>query len=78
MSIVGLFLNESCLKEDSTISLHCETRGFPRPRIKFLRDETEIVPGTDFYTPENFDQASSTPLSYSTPATYTTSDIHYT
>ena len=60
MLITYLSLNETCLKEGSTVSLHCNTRGFPRPRIEFQQDGIEIIPGAEWYSNvlmEHFDQA---------------------
>jgi hypothetical protein len=35
VSAIGLSLNDTCLLEGSTVSLECEIRGFPRPRVDF-------------------------------------------
>ena len=61
MSIVSLNLSEACLKQDSNVSLHCYTHGFPRPTIQFLLDNAPITPGAgafENYVQEYFDQVS--------------------
>lgn len=60
VSIIRLSLNETCLKEGSTVSLHCDTRGFPRPRIEFRQDGIEIITGAEPHSNvlmEYYDQA---------------------
>ena len=61
VSIVSLNLSEACLKQDSNVSLHCYTHGYPRPNIQFLLDNTPITPGVgvfENFVRENFDQVS--------------------
>ena len=52
-------LNDTCLKEHSTVSLRCWIRGFPRPTISFQRNDEPIFPGSpgfDNYELESYDQ----------------------
>ena len=44
MSITSLILNETCLKEGSTVALRCNVLGFPRPMIQFRVNDTLITP----------------------------------
>ena len=44
VSITGLSLNETCLKEGSSISIRCNIRGFPRPTIEFHKNGDKITP----------------------------------
>ena len=41
--ILGLSLNETCLKEGSDISIRCNIKGFPRPNIEFRKNDAEIA-----------------------------------
>ena len=50
VSIIGLSLNETCLKEDSSISIQCNIRGFPRPRIEFHKNGDEITPEVGMFS----------------------------
>lgn len=45
--IIGLLLNDTCLKEGSTVSLRCEIKGLPyqHPSVEFRQNGIEIVPG---------------------------------
>ena len=45
VSTIDLSLNETCLKEGSTVSILCEIRGFPRPNVEFRQNDAEITPG---------------------------------
>lgn len=47
--VIGLSLNETCLKEGSTVSLRCEIRGFPRPSIEFRQNDKGITPGSGLF-----------------------------
>ena len=44
ISVIGLSLNDTCLKEGSSISIRCNIRGFPRPGIEFRKNDIEITP----------------------------------
>ena len=62
ISVIGLSLNETCLKEGSNVSIRCNVIGFPRPRIEFRKNDIEITPGPEVGTFENillefYDQA---------------------
>ena len=60
ISVIGLSLNESCLKEGSSVSIRCNVRGFPQPRIKFRKHNIEITPGAGMFENillEFYDQA---------------------
>ena len=65
ISVVGLKLNDTCLKNGSTVSLRCEVRGFPRPRIDFHQNNILIAPGSlgfDNYMLEFYDQVNNVDL----------------
>ena len=60
VSVIGLSLNETCLKEGSNVSIRCNIRGFPRPRIKFRKNDVEITPEVGMFENillEFYDQA---------------------
>lgn len=45
ISVIGLSLNDTCLKEGGNISVRCNIRGFPRPSfIIFYQNGIEITP----------------------------------
>ena len=43
--MIGLSLNDTCLKEGSNISFRCEIKGFPRPSVEFQLNGIPIIPG---------------------------------
>ena len=53
-SVTGLSLNDTCLKEGSTVSLRCEVQGFPRPSVEFQLNSIPITPGRGTF--QNFVQ----------------------
>ena len=55
-SVIGLTLNDTCLKEGSTVSLRCNVQGFPRPSVNFQRNDIDIVPESENYELEYYDQ----------------------
>ena len=58
-SVIGLTLNDTCLKEGSTVSIRCHVGGFPRPNIDFRRNDIIIdprSPGFDNYMMDFFDE----------------------
>ena len=60
VSVVGLTLNETCLKEGGSISIRCNIRGFPRPSVKFSKNNVEVTPGEGMFQNiqlEFYDQA---------------------
>ena len=60
ISAIGLSLNESCLKEGSSVSIRCNVRGFPHPRIDFHKNNIEITPEAGMFENillEFYDQA---------------------
>ena len=62
ISVTGLTLNETCLKEGATVALRCNIQGFPRPEIQFrLNDEIITQKEGDFetFTIEFYDQVRS-------------------
>ena len=60
-SITGLSLNDTCLKEGSSVSIRCNIRGFPRPSIEFRKGNTRIAPEAGMFDEnillEFYDQA---------------------
>ena len=59
ISIIGLSLNDTCLKEGSSIAIRCNIRGFPRPSIEFQQNGIEITPEEGMFKnilQEYFDQ----------------------
>ena len=53
-SVIGLSLNDTCLKEGSMVSLRCEVQGFPRPSVEFQLNGIPITPGIGTF--QNFVQ----------------------
>ena len=45
ISVIGLSLSKTCLKEGNNLSLRCEVRGFPRPSVAFQQDGVTVTPG---------------------------------
>ena len=45
VSVIGLSLNDTCLKEGSNVSVRCEVKGFPRPSVEFQLNGIPIIPG---------------------------------
>ena len=49
VSVFGLSLNETCLKEGGIMSIRCNTRGFPRPNIEFRKNNIKINPEDEMF-----------------------------
>ena len=58
MSVIGLSLNDTCLKEGSTVSLKCEIRGFPRPSVDFRQNGMNVTSTFENAQLEFYNQAS--------------------
>ena len=57
--MIGLSLNDTCLKEGSDASLRCNVQGFPRPTVQFQLNGVTVIPGSgifDNYVQEFYDQ----------------------
>ena len=52
--MIGLSLNDTCLKEGSNVFLRCYVRGFPRLSVEFRLNGITITPGSGAF--ENFVQ----------------------
>ena len=60
ISVFGLSLSESCLKEGSSVFIQCNVSGFPRPRIDFRKNNIKITPEAGMFENillEFYDQA---------------------
>ena len=58
MSVIGLSLNDTCLKEGSTVSVKCEIRGFPRSSVDFRQNGMNVTSTFENVQLEFYNQAS--------------------
>ena len=57
ISVTNLTLNDTCLRNSTTVALRCNVQGFPRPTmIQFLLNDTPLAPEVGKYVSEFYDQ----------------------